>query len=93
MAYCQSKGGMPYFECSAKEAINVEQAFEGMNTEALFCQKQLLTTVPNFRSDCPTSFTARRVNRLQPRFSRANHFSFRERAKQLQLLIRLDVVV
>ena len=30
MAYCQSKGQIPYFECSAKEAINVEQAFEGM---------------------------------------------------------------
>ena len=28
-AYCNSKGGIPYFECSAKEAINVEQAFEG----------------------------------------------------------------
>jgi hypothetical protein len=27
--YCQSKGGIPYFETSAKEAINVEQAFEG----------------------------------------------------------------
>lgn len=28
-AYCSSKGGIPYFECSAKEALNVEQAFEG----------------------------------------------------------------
>jgi len=27
-AFCQSKGGIPYFETSAKEAINVEQAFE-----------------------------------------------------------------
>lgn len=31
MTYCQSKGGIPYFETSAKEAINVEQAFEGTN--------------------------------------------------------------
>lgn len=30
MTFCQSKGGIPYFETSAKEAINVEQAFEGM---------------------------------------------------------------
>lgn len=30
MGFCQSKGGIPYFETSAKEAINVEQAFEGM---------------------------------------------------------------
>lgn len=27
--FCQSKGGIPYFETSAKEAVNVEQAFEG----------------------------------------------------------------
>jgi Ras-related protein Rab-7A len=30
MTFCQSKGQIPYFETSAKEAINVEQAFEGM---------------------------------------------------------------
>ena len=29
MTFCQSKGGIPYFETSAKEAINVDQAFEG----------------------------------------------------------------
>lgn len=29
MTFCQSKGQIPYFETSAKEAINVEQAFEG----------------------------------------------------------------
>ena len=28
-AFCQSKGGIPYFETSAKEAVNVETAFEG----------------------------------------------------------------
>lgn len=32
MTFCQSKGGIPYFETSAKEAINVEQAFEGKTT-------------------------------------------------------------
>lgn len=37
-AWCQSKGGIPYFEVSAKEAVNVEQAFEGMSTNVLaFC--------------------------------------------------------
>jgi Ras-related protein Rab-7A len=30
MTFCQSKGQIPYFETSAKEAINVEQAFEGL---------------------------------------------------------------
>lgn len=29
MSFCQAKGGIPYFETSAKEAVNVEQAFEG----------------------------------------------------------------
>lgn len=28
-AWCKNKGDMPYFETSAKEALNVEQAFEG----------------------------------------------------------------
>lgn len=29
MTFCSSKGNIPYFETSAKEALNVEQAFEG----------------------------------------------------------------
>lgn len=35
MTFCQSKGGIPYFETSAKEAINVEQAFEGSFASSL----------------------------------------------------------
>ncbi len=31
MAFCGSKGGIPYFETSAKEAVNIESAFEGMS--------------------------------------------------------------
>lgn len=31
MTFCESKGGIPYFETSAKEALNVEQAFEGIH--------------------------------------------------------------
>lgn len=34
MAFCQAKGGIPYFETSAKEAVNVEQAFEGKMMDA-----------------------------------------------------------
>lgn len=34
MTFCQSKGDIPYFETSAKEAINVDQAFEGEYTHA-----------------------------------------------------------
>jgi len=36
MTFCQSKGGIPYFETSAKEAINVEQAFEGTHCRNLY---------------------------------------------------------
>lgn len=35
MAWCQSKGNIPYFETSAKEAINVEQAFQTIARNAL----------------------------------------------------------
>ncbi|RPA76590.1 hypothetical protein BJ508DRAFT_417508 [Ascobolus immersus RN42] len=35
MAYCQSKGNIPYFETSAKEAIHVEEAFEVIARNAL----------------------------------------------------------
>ena len=34
-AWCQSKGSIPYFETSAKEAINVEQAFQTIAKNAL----------------------------------------------------------
>jgi Ras-related protein Rab-7A len=30
MTWCQAKGNLPYFETSAKEAINVEQAFQSV---------------------------------------------------------------
>ena len=33
--FCQSKGGIPYFETSAKDAVNVEQAFEGKHCPIL----------------------------------------------------------
>jgi Ras-related protein Rab-7A len=35
MAWCQSKGNIPYFETSAKEAINVEQAFQTIARNAM----------------------------------------------------------
>lgn len=33
--WCQSKGDIPYFETSAKDAINVEQAFQTAAKNAL----------------------------------------------------------
>lgn len=49
MTFCQSKGQIPYFETSAKEAINVEQAFEGWS----FCLAWFLTEKTNrIVSDC-----------------------------------------
>ena len=34
-AWCQNKGDIPYFETSAKEAINVNQAFQTIAQHAL----------------------------------------------------------
>ena len=34
-AYCQSRGQMPYFETSAKESLNVEEAFQVIAKNAL----------------------------------------------------------
>jgi Ras-related protein Rab-7A len=35
LAWCQAKGNIPYFETSAKEAVNVEQAFQIIAKNAL----------------------------------------------------------
>lgn len=41
--WCQSKNNIPYFETSAKEAINVEQAFQTIARNAL---KQVTSDAP-----------------------------------------------
>lgn len=47
MTWCQSKGNIPYFETSAKEAINVEQAFQTVAKNALQQeQEESLSDVP-----------------------------------------------
>lgn len=66
MTWCQSKGNIPYFETSAKEAINVEQAFQTVAKNALqqeaeeqlfvhllYCLSFLLTLVHNRYVDYP----------------------------------------
>lgn len=45
MTFCQSKGNIPYFETSAKEAVNVEQAFEG---GLFFTASDIILPVPLF---------------------------------------------
>ncbi|KAF2398669.1 hypothetical protein EJ06DRAFT_531764 [Trichodelitschia bisporula] len=53
-AFCQSKGGMPYFETSAKEATNVEQAFEVIAKQALLQEE-----AGDFNNDFPEPITIR----------------------------------
>lgn len=64
MTFCQSKGNIPYFETSAKEAVNVEQAFEG----------KILLTIPDgpsctnhITSHCPECARAGRSRGIQRR--------------------------
>ncbi|CAE6510883.1 unnamed protein product [Rhizoctonia solani] len=46
MTWCQSKGNIPYFETSAKEAINVEQAFQTIAKNALAQEEEIELYVP-----------------------------------------------
>ena len=59
MTFCQSKGGIPYFETSAKEAVNVEQAFEGSYGGNLGVDCSLILT--GVFSNCKKRPGARRI--------------------------------
>uniref|UniRef100_I3KWY1 RAB7a, member RAS oncogene family n=1 Tax=Oreochromis niloticus TaxID=8128 RepID=I3KWY1_ORENI len=57
-AWCQSKNNIPYFETSAKEAINVEQAFQTIARNALKQRHTDSVTLFDFRRprwSCTTS--------------------------------------
>lgn len=82
MAFCQSKGGIPYFETSAKEAINVEQAFEGM----FETEKVLVTIWLTMSSDCPKCAGAGRIPRFQPRLPRDHSNQPRQRTGRMRML-------
>lgn len=61
MTFCQSKGDIPYFETSAKEAINIDQAFEGA-----LCSPSLTEAAPHadltsYRTERPGSGRVGRV--------------------------------
>lgn len=53
MTWCQAKGNIPYFETSAKEAINVEQAFQTIAKNALAQEAEVELFVTASR--CPGS--------------------------------------
>lgn len=59
MAFCQSKGGIAYFETSAKEAINVEQAFEAIARNAL-AQEESQDFNPDYPETIPVNFGEQR---------------------------------
>uniref|UniRef100_A0A8C6UK60 RAB7a, member RAS oncogene family n=1 Tax=Neogobius melanostomus TaxID=47308 RepID=A0A8C6UK60_9GOBI len=61
-AWCQSKNNIPYFETSAKEAINVEQAFQTIARNAL---KQE-TEVELYNPDFPEPIKLDRNERAKP---------------------------
>ncbi len=55
-SWCESKNNIPYFETSAKEAINVENAFQKIARDALAKEneeiyKPNVSTVPDIRLD------------------------------------------
>jgi len=50
MTWCQSKGNIPYFETSAKEAINVEQAFQTIAKNAMSQEEETELYDPNLTS-------------------------------------------
>ncbi|KAG0222498.1 small GTPase superfamily [Mortierella sp. GBAus27b] len=56
MNWCQSKGSIPYFETSAKEAINVEQAFQTIAKGALMQESEVEIEFPDpIKIDSDTS--------------------------------------
>jgi hypothetical protein len=57
MAWCQAKGSIPYFETSAKEAINVEQAFQTIAKNALQQETDVEPFVPLTPLLCSTDFS------------------------------------
>lgn len=87
MTFCQSKGGIPYFETSAKEAINVEQAFEGTITLLIFpsaCPNNRCLTIDCSHRTASTS--SGRSRRLQLRLPRDHPHRPQGRVLRLRML-------
>lgn len=58
--WCQSKNGIPYFETSAKEALNVEQAFQSIARNALTQQNQTVDLYNEFPDQIKLTNTTNR---------------------------------
>lgn len=67
MTFCHSKGNIPYFETSAKEAVNVEQAFEGEISFVPWLRSRSLGANPSYQSS-PEAHSLKR----RPRNSAVN---------------------
>lgn len=81
MTFCQSKGGIPYFETSAKEAINVEQAFEGTELDYL---SGLIVLISD--SHCEKRSCARGIAGFQPRLPGDDSYRHSRQGTRLWLL-------
>lgn len=57
--WCTAKNGIPYFETSAKEALNVEQAFQSIARSALSQQNQAVDLYNEFPDQIKLSSTQR----------------------------------
>ena len=88
LAFCKAKGGIPYFETSAKEAMNVEQTFEGAHISIILSRisensPKLTLRLLSRRSKCTGS---RGLRRLRWGISRDHQRSKRQRTRWLFLL-------
>ena len=90
MTFCQSKGGIPYFETSAKEAVNVEQAFEGASAPTniyIYVPDLVLNSPPpSAKSHRKKCACARGVRRIQRRLLGSHRYQPRQRKRWLCLL-------
>jgi len=65
--WCTNKGNLPYFETSAKEALNVEQAFQAVARQALALETdaELYNEFPDqirLSDDAPSQSSAAHCN-------------------------------
>ena len=103
LAWCQAKGNIPYFETSAKEAINVDQAFQVIARNALkqeseedMCGTAPAPRLPHHPTARPpharraVEMTRRPRSQIPPRHRRRHRAEARERGKRVRVLERAE---